>query len=79
MIAPRLELIRDLLSDTGHYWFMLDWRLVTWSRLSLDELFGKATRIDIIWKRAIWYYTGICQHGGSRPAYSRIRFQPPPR
>ena len=40
MLASRLELARELLSDRGSLYVHCDWRVGTPSRLLLDEIFG---------------------------------------
>jgi DNA modification methylase len=52
MLAPRLALIRALLSDRGSLYVHSDWRVAAHVRLVLDELFGPgAFRNEIVW----WY------------------------
>jgi len=55
MIASRIDLMRDLLSDRGSLLVHVDYRVVSYMRLLLDEFFGpKAFRNEIIWH----YYSG---------------------
>ncbi len=50
MIASRIDLMRDLLSDRGSLLVHVDYRVVSYIRLLLDECFGpKAFRNEIIW------------------------------
>lgn len=51
MIYERLSLMRDLLADDGSIYVHCDWRVNSYLRLILDELFGKeAFDTEIIWK-----------------------------
>lgn len=50
MISPRLQIIRDLLSDSGSVLIHVDYRLTSYIRMLLDEIFGVgAFRNEIIW------------------------------
>lgn len=50
MIAERLPLIRELLSDTGNFYCHLDYRLQHYAKVLLDETFGReALRNEIVW------------------------------
>ncbi len=52
MIYERLVLMRDLLADDGSIYVHCDWRVNSYIRLVLDEIFGKNNfRNEIIWKR----------------------------
>lgn len=52
MITPRLILMRELLSDSGSIFVHLDWHVVHYVKIALDEIFGKDNfRAEIIWKR----------------------------
>jgi hypothetical protein len=52
MIYERLILMRDLLADDGSIYVHCDWRLNSFIRLALDEVFGNDSfRNDIIWQR----------------------------
>ncbi len=52
MIYERLSLMRDLLSDNGSIYVHCDWRVNSYIRLVMDEIFGKDNFIsEIIWKR----------------------------
>jgi adenine-specific DNA-methyltransferase len=42
MLLPRLELMRDLLSDVGTLWVHLDWHVGHYVKLLLDEVFGQS-------------------------------------
>ncbi len=53
MIYERLSLIKDLLASDGSIYVHCDWRVNSYIRLVLDELFGKDNfRNEIIWKGA---------------------------
>lgn len=52
MIYERLVLMRDLLAEDGSIYVHCDWRVNSYIRLVLDEIFGKSFyRNEIIWKR----------------------------
>lgn len=52
MIYERLRLMHDLLADDGSIYVHCDWRLNSYMRLILDEIFGKENyRNEIVWKR----------------------------
>ena len=52
MIYERLVLMRDLLAEDGSIYVHCDWRVNSYIRLVLDEVFGKANFINhVIWKR----------------------------
>ncbi len=52
----RLILLRELLSDNGSIYLHCDWRMNSYLRLVLDEIFGKDKfRNEIIWKK----YSGV--------------------
>ncbi len=54
MIYERLILMKDLLAEDGSIYVHCDWRVNSYMRLVLDEVFGKDNfRNEIIWK-----YTG---------------------
>ena len=48
MIYERLVLMRDLLADDGSIYVHCDWRVNSYIRLVLDEVFGKFQR-EVIW------------------------------
>jgi DNA modification methylase len=53
MIYERLSLMKDLLADDGSIYVHCDYRVNSYIRLVLDEIFGKANFInEIIWRRA---------------------------
>jgi len=52
MMAPRLALMRELLSPAGSIYVHCDYRVNSHLRLVLDELFGRdQLRAELIWKR----------------------------
>jgi adenine-specific DNA-methyltransferase len=52
MIYERLILMRDLLAEDGSIYVHCDWRVTSFIRAVLDEVFGKENyRGDIVWKR----------------------------
>ena len=51
-LRKRLILIRELLSDDGSIYVHLDWRMNSYVRILMDEVFGKENSCNqIIWKR----------------------------
>ena len=51
-LRKRLILIRELLSDDGSVYVHLDWRMNSYVRVLMDEVFGKNNFVnEIIWKR----------------------------
>ena len=74
MIYERLVLMRDLLAEDGSIYVHCDWRVNSYIRLALDEIFGKNNFInEIIWKQTQWsqaqfnkicgiYMTHSCLH-----------------
>jgi DNA modification methylase len=53
MIYERLVLMRDLLAEDGSIYVHCDWRVNSFVRLVMDEIFGKERFINqIIWKRS---------------------------
>ncbi len=52
MIYERLVLMRDLLAEDGSIYVHCDWRVNSYIRLALDEVFGKSFfRNEVVWKR----------------------------
>lgn len=50
MLSGRLRLMRDLLSETGLIWLHLDWHVVHYAKVIMDEIFGEENFInEIIW------------------------------
>jgi adenine-specific DNA-methyltransferase len=54
MIYERLSLMRDLLSEDGSIYVHCDWRVNSYMRLILDEIFGQKNFLNQI----IWSYEG---------------------
>ncbi len=53
MIYERLSLMKDLLADDGSIYVHCDWRVNSYMRLVMDEIFGKDNfKNEIIWKRS---------------------------
>lgn len=53
MIYERLSLMRDLLAHDGSIYVHCDWRVNSYIRLILDELFGVSQQMNqIIWRRS---------------------------
>lgn len=53
MMKPRLELLRNLLSDTGTIWISIDADESHYLKVLCDEIFGRNNFIDeIVWQRA---------------------------
>lgn len=53
MMYPRLELLRDLLSENGSIWVTLDNNESHYMKIILDEIFGRSNFIvDIAWRSA---------------------------
>ena len=52
MIYERLSLMRDLLADDGSIYVHCDYRVNSYIRLALDEIFGK----EILVNEIIWSY-----------------------
>ena len=55
MIYERLKLMHDLLAEDGSIYVHCDWRVSTFMRMSLDEIFGK----DNFRNEIIWYYSTL--------------------
>ena len=52
MIYERLVLMRDLLAEDGSIYVHCDWRVNSFIRLTLDEIFGKGQfRNEVVWQR----------------------------
>lgn len=65
MIYERLVLMRDLLADDGSIYVHCDWRVNSYIRLVLDEVFGK----EYFRNEIIWYYRRWTAGSG---AYQRM-------
>lgn len=54
MIYERLVLMRDLLAEDGSIYVHCDWRVNSYIRLILDEVFGNAGYVsEIVWKSGV--------------------------
>ncbi len=52
LIYPRLELLRDLLSEDGSIWVSLDDNEVHYAKIIMDEIFGRANFIaNCVWQK----------------------------
>jgi len=52
MMWPRLELLRELLSDDGSIWIQLDDRESHYAKVILDEIFGRRNFVaNVVWKK----------------------------
>lgn len=50
MLTVRLLLMQDLLSDTGLIWLHLDWHVVHYAKVIMDEIFGEKNFVnEIVW------------------------------
>jgi len=59
MIYERLILMRDLLAEDGSIYVHCDWRVNSFIRLALDEIFGNKHQLNqIIWKRIFSHSSG---------------------
>ena len=62
MMAPRLYLMKDLLSFEGSIFVHIDWHVGHYVKIMLDEIFGKRNlRNEIVW----------CYHGPGSPGMSQ--------
>lgn len=51
-MKPRLEAMKDLLSNDGSLWVHLDWHVSHYVKVILDEIFGYKNFVnEIVWKR----------------------------
>ena len=67
MIYERLRLMRDLLADDGSIYVHCDWRVNSYIRLALDEIFGRENfKSELLWKRA--------QTAGRMPGDQQLKF-----
>ena len=55
MLADRIRLMRDLLSENGSLYVHLDWRLASAARLMIDEIFGA----DAFQREIVWYFDNV--------------------
>ena len=53
MMKPRLEILRNLLSDDGSIWITLDDNEVHYCKVMSDEIFGRKNFVaDVIWEKS---------------------------
>ncbi|QQG46294.1 MAG: site-specific DNA-methyltransferase [Candidatus Niyogibacteria bacterium] len=72
MIYERLKLMHDLLAADGSIYVHCDWRVNSYMRLVLDEIFGKDNfRNEIVWKRT---YSTKAQSVGYGKTHELILF-----
>ncbi|WP_077368129.1 site-specific DNA-methyltransferase [Anaerosalibacter sp. Marseille-P3206] len=64
MLYPRLVLMRELLSERGSIYVHLDWRMVHYVKILMDEIFGE----DMFLNEIIWSYKS---GGVSKKYFSR--------
>ncbi|MBZ0088702.1 MAG: site-specific DNA-methyltransferase, partial [Thermomonas sp.] len=58
MIYERLVLMRDLLAEDGSIYVHVDWRMSSFVRLILAEVFGESNFVsEIVWKRTTAHFT----------------------
>jgi len=51
MLSARIFMMRDLLAEDGCFWIHLDWHVVHYVKIIMDEIFGeKAFANEIIWQ-----------------------------
>ena len=66
MIYERLSLMKDLLADDGSIYVHCDWRVNSYIRLAMDEIFGKDNFLnEITWRRQI--VRGMKSHANFLP------------
>jgi DNA modification methylase len=71
MIYERLKLMHDLLAEDGSIYVHCDWRVNSYMRLILDEIFGKNSLVnEIIWK----YHVGTTPQKGLGKKHDNIYF-----
>ncbi len=64
MIYERLILMRDLMADEGSIYLHCDWRVNSYLRLALDEVFGRAAFVnEIVWKRRTGFMGTFNRYG----------------
>lgn len=64
MLCTRMLLMRELLSDDGSFWIHLDWHMVHYVKIILDEIFGEENFINEV----VWLYKS---GGSSKHHFSR--------
>lgn len=64
MIYERLILMRDLMADEGSIYLHCDWRVNSYIRLALDEVFGREAFVnEIVWKRRTGFMGTFNKYG----------------
>ena len=63
-LAARLMVMRELLADDGTIWLHLDWHVVHYARILMDEIFGERNFVNEI----VWTYKS---GGSSKKRFSR--------
>src|SRR3984885_3703532 len=64
MIYERLILMRDLMAEEGSLYLHCDWRVNSYIRLALDEVFGRNAFVnEIVWKRRTGYMGTFNRYG----------------
>jgi len=53
VMYPRLELLRDLLSENGSIWVQLDDNEAHYAKVVMDEIFGRGNFVaDVVWQKS---------------------------
>jgi DNA modification methylase len=83
MIYERLILMRDLMADDGSIYFHCDWRVNSYVRLAMNEVFGRDAFVnEIVWKRRTGYMGTFNRYGAVTDTIlwygktSRYKFEP---
>jgi adenine-specific DNA-methyltransferase len=67
MVYERFLLIRELLSETGSIYVHCDWRVNSYIRAILDDVFGSENFInEIVWKRSYGHGDAVKSMGASQ-------------
>lgn len=72
MMYERLVLMKELLAENGSIYVHLDWRVVHYVKVMMDEIFGAKNFVNEI----IWYYKtgGVPESGGFSRKHDTILF-----
>jgi adenine-specific DNA-methyltransferase len=66
MLYERLILMRDLLADDGSIYVHCDWRVNSYVRMALDEIFGSENLVNqIVWKRSYGHGDAVKSMGAA--------------
>ena len=66
MITPRIYLMRELISDSGSMYVHLDYHVLHYVKIVLDDVFGKDNFLnEIVWKRRAGILAQSKQYGAS--------------